>query len=98
MVLAHKVIHHYDRIFTFFSLAFEKLNCCLQGVQEWISSSILKLNPDKIEFIIFGYNAQPKTSGFHIPVRIFGNFIHSAVTVKNLGVWFDANFSCLQYL
>ena len=36
------------------SAAFEKLNRCLDDVKEWISTSKLKLNPDKTEFIIFG--------------------------------------------
>ena len=29
----------------------------------------------------------------YLPVKIVGNFMHPAVVVKNLGVWFDANFS-----
>ena len=28
------------------ALAFDKLNSCLQDVQKWMSSSMLKLNPD----------------------------------------------------
>ena len=31
----------------------------------------------------------------YLPVRIFGNFMHPAVVVKNLAVWFDANFSTI---
>ena len=31
-------------------------------------------------------------------VRIFGNFMHPAVVVKNLGVWFDANFSFADHI
>ena len=57
-----------------------------------MSSSMFKLNPDKTDFIIFGSYAQLKKLGPYLPVRIFGNFMHPAV-VKNLGVWFDANFS-----
>ena len=38
--------------------AFDKLNSCLLDVQKWMSSSMLKLNPDKTEFIIFGSHAQ----------------------------------------
>ena len=75
------------------ALAFDKLNSCLLNVQEWMSSSVLKLNPDKTEFIILGSHAQLKKLDPYLPVRIFGNFMHPAVVVKNLGVWFDANFS-----
>ena len=60
-----------------------------------MSSSMLKLNPDKTEFIIFGSHAQLKKLDPYLPVKIFGNCMHPAVVVKNLGVWFDANFSLL---
>ena len=68
------------------ALAFDKLNSCLQDVLEWILSSMLKLNPDKTEFIIFRPHAQLKKLDAHLPARIFGNFMHPAVVVKNLSV------------
>ena len=74
------------------ALTFDELNICLLHVQEWILSCMLKLNPDKIEFIIFENHAKLKKLDTSLPVRIFGNFIHTAVVIKNLGVWFDANF------
>ena len=80
------------------ALAFNKLNSCLLDVQKWMSSSILKLNPDKTEFIIFGSHAQLKKLDPYLPVKIFGNFMHPAVVVKNLGVWFDANFSFANHV
>ena len=80
------------------ALAFDKLNSCLLDVQKWMSSSMLKLNPDKTEFIIFGSHAQLKKLDPYLPVRIFGNFMHPAVVVKNLGVWFDANFSFADHV
>ena len=52
---------------------------------------MLKLNPHKTEFVIFGSHAQLKKLDPYLPVRIFGNIMHQAVLVKNLGVWFDAN-------
>ena len=42
------------------ALAFHKLNSSLLDVQEWMLSSMLKLNPDKTEFIIFGSHAHLK--------------------------------------
>ena len=80
------------------ALAFNKLNSCLLDVQKWMSSSMLKLNPDKTEFIIFGSHAQLKKLDPYLPVKIFGNFMHPAVVVKNLGVWFDANFSFANHV
>ena len=64
--------------------AFDKLNSCLQDVQEWVSSSMLKLNPEKTEFIIFGSHAQLKKLDSYLPVRIFGKLLHPSAVVKNL--------------
>ena len=36
------------------STAFELLNRWLDDIKEWMSARELKLNPDKIEFIVFG--------------------------------------------
>ena len=47
------------------SSALDKLNQCLQDVSDWMSSSKLKLNPDKTEFIVFGSSHQrDKLSNF----------------------------------
>ena len=40
------------------SAALEKLNRCLDGIKELMSASKIKLNPDKIEFIVFGSKRQ----------------------------------------
>ena len=40
------------------SAAFEQLNRCLDNVKEWMSTSQLKLNPDKTEFIVLGSKRQ----------------------------------------
>ena len=57
-----------------------------------MSSCMLKLNPEKTDFIIFGSHAQLRKIDPYLPVRIFGKFSHPSA-VKNLGVWFDPNFS-----
>ena len=80
------------------ALAFDKLNSCLLDVQKWMLSSMLKLNPDQTGFIIFGSHAQLKKLDPYLPVRIFGNFMHPAVVVKKLGVWFDDNFSFADHV
>ena len=51
------------------------------------------IKPCQTEFIIFGSHAQLKKVDSYLPVRIFSNFMHPAVVVNNLGIWFDANFS-----
>ena len=63
------------------ALAFEKLNYCFQDFQELMSST-LKLNPEKMEFIIFGSHAQLKKLDFHLSVKIFSKLMHPSV-VKN---------------
>ena len=60
--------------------------------------SVLKLNHDKTEFIIFGSHAQLKKLDSYLHVRIFGYSMHPAAVVKNLGVWFDANFSFADHV
>ena len=80
------------------ALGFDKLNSCLLDVLEWMLSSMLKLNPDKTEFIIFGSHSQLKKLHPYLPVRTFVNFMHPAVVLKNIGVWFDANFSFADYV
>ena len=80
------------------ALAFAKLKSCLLDVRGWMSSSMLKLNPDKTEFIIFGSHVQLKKLDPYLKVRIFGNFIHPAVVVKSVGIWFDAIFSYAGYV
>ena len=78
--------------------AFDKLNSCLQDVQEWMLSSMLKLNPEKTDFIIFGSHAQLKKLDSHLPVRIFGKLLHPSAVVKNLGDRFDDNFSFADHV
>ena len=52
------------------SAAFEKLNRCLDDVNEWMSTSKLKLNPDKTEFIIFGSKRQSDKLKACFPIDI----------------------------
>ena len=60
--------------------------------------SMFKLNPDKTKFIIFGSRAQLMKLESHLLIKIFGNFMHPTVVVKNLGVLFDANFSFADHV
>ena len=66
------------------------------GVLEWMLSSMLKLNPDQTEFIIFG-SCSVQAIRFSPPCQSFGKFIYQSVIVKNFGVLFDANFSKIHF-
>ena len=76
------------------SAAFDKLNRCLHDVKEWMSASKLKLNPDKTEFILFGSKKQRES----FPIDILGNPLHPTKSVRNLGVWFDSDFSFSKHV
>ena len=80
------------------SAAFAKLNACLHDVQRWMSRSKLKLNPEKTEFIVFGSKAQRRKISSHFPVSILGSLLHLVDSVRNLGVWFDAEFSFSEHV
>ena len=80
------------------SAAFEKLNRCLDNIKEWMSASKVKLNPDKTEFHVFGSKRQrEKLKGF-FPSTILGGPLYPAEWVKNLGVWFDSDFSLSKHV
>ena len=59
-----------------------------------MSLSKLKLNPEKTEFIVFGSKAQRQKISSHFPVSI----LHPVDSVRNLGVWFDADFSFSEHI
>ena len=71
----------------------KNLNDCLNDVRDWMTSSKLKLNPDKTEFIVFGSQAQRSKLKDIFPVNILDNLLHSASVVCNLGVLMDNDFS-----
>ena len=63
-----------------------------------MSTSKLKLNPDKTEFIIFGSKRQRDKLKACFPINILGNSLCPADSVKNLGVWFDSDFSLSKHV
>ena len=73
--------------------ALAQLNACLNDVRDWMSTSKLKLNPEKTEFIVFGSHSQRRNLEAFFPVNILGNFLKPSDAVRNLGVIFDADFS-----
>ena len=63
-----------------------------------MSTSKLKLNPDKTEFIIFGSKRQRDKLNTCFPVDILGSPLCPVDSVKNLGVWFDSDFSLSKHV
>ena len=73
--------------------AFDRLKSCLEDVKKWLSANKLKLNPDKTEFIVFGSKNSVKNS-----TNILGNFLSPVGEVRNLGEWFDSDFSFSRHV
>ena len=63
-----------------------------------MSTSKLKLNPDKTEFIIFGSKGQRDKLKACFPIDILGSPLCPVDSVKNLGVWFDSDFSLSKHV
>ena len=80
------------------SAALCKLNACLHDVQQWMSLSKLKLNPEKTVFIVFGSKAQHQKISSNFPFSILGSLLHPVDSVRNLGVSFDAIFSFSEHV
>ena len=80
------------------SAASEKLNMCLDDVKEWMSTSKLKLNPDKTEFIIFSLKRQRDKLKTCFLIDISGSPLCPVDSVKNLGVWLDSDFSLSKHV
>ena len=86
--LTHKNVSH----------AFDRLERCLEDVKKWLSANKLKLNPDKTEFIVFGSKIHREKLNKSFPVNILGNFLSPVGEVRNLGVWFDSDFSFSRHV
>ena len=78
--------------------AFELLSRWFYDVKEWMSTSKLKLNPDKTEYIIFGSKIQRDKLKACFPIDILGSPLCPVDSVKNLGVWFDLDFSLPKHV
>ena len=73
-------------------------NSCLLDVKTWMSASKLKLNPDKTGFILFGSKQHREKLKGCFPIDILGNPLHPSESVRNLGVWFDSDFSFSKHV
>ena len=58
----------------------------------------LKLNPDKTEFIVIGDDQIRSSLKSSFPVNLLGNSMETAESVKNLGVFLDAENSVQRHV
>ena len=63
-----------------------------------MSTSKLKLNPDKTEFIMFGSNRQRDNLKACFPINIMGNPLCRVDSVRNLGLWLDSDCSLSKHV
>ena len=63
-----------------------------------MSPSKLKLNPGKTEFITFGSKRQRDKLKACFPIDILGSPLCPVNSVRNLGVWFDSDFSLSKHV
>ena len=79
-------------------IAFDRLGKCLEDVKLWLHANKLKLNADKTDFIIFGSKSQQDKLNPFFPVNILVESLIPSDAVKNLGVWFDSDFSFTKHV
>ena len=95
LISRHAIPHHlYDddiQVYIWFSsgnssAGLNGLQSCLASVQSWMSTSKLKLNPDKTEFLLTGN--ERKWSKYHsmFPIELLGVKPYPAKSARNLGV------------
>ena len=73
-------------------------NLCLSDIQAWMTSSKLKLNPDKTEFILIGSASNRIKLSPFFPVTLLDGKFDPSDKVRNLGVIFDRDFSFSQHV
>ena len=102
VVSQHDISHHFyaddSQLYVSFSsrnaaASLSSIKSCLDSVQLWISGNKLKLNPDKMKFLLIGHERQRSKYCAMFPVDLLGVKTTSAKAARNLGVIFDTNFS-----
>ena len=101
MIFEHAIPHHLyaDDSQLYVSFASEDSTAALIGlqsyvasVQSWMSTSQLKLNADKTEFLLIGNERQRCKYHSMFPIELIGVKTNPAKPACNLGVIFDKKF------
>ena len=77
--------------------ALNKLESCVSEIREWMTDNFLKLNDDKIEFIVLG--SKCLRDKVNIPYFRNGNSsIVPASKIRNLGAYFDSDMTTNHHI
>ena len=74
------------------------LQSCLASVQSWMSTTKMKLNPDKTEFPPAGNERQRSKYFSKFPIELLSVKTLLAKSARNLGVIFDKNFTFRSHI
>ena len=74
------------------------LQSCLASVKSWMSTNKLKLNPDKMEFLLIGNERQRSKYLSMFPIEVLGVKTYAAESAHNLGVIFDKNLNFRSHI
>ena len=70
---------------------------CTTRINNWMNVNRLKMNTDKMEFILFG-------SRYHLPkcetssINICGDIVVKSSKIELLGIWLDENLSFKSHI
>ena len=94
MICEHATPHHLHADDSQLSVSFAPgvsaaalngLQSCLASVQSWMLMKKLKLNPDKTEFLLIGYEQQRSKYLSMFPIELLGVKTNPAKSAQNLG-------------
>ena len=103
----HSIPHHFyaddSQLYVCFSTrdsaaALQKLQSCLDSVQNWMNVNKLKLNPEKTEFLLIGHEQQRNKYLHLFPYQLLHIPTVPADKARNLGVIFDKNLNLRSHV
>ena len=75
-----------------------KVQKCLSAVEKWMHDNMLKLNPEKTEFLVIGNKVQRNKLANDSPANLMGQKLESGAPIRNLGVMFDQDFTFEKHI
>ena len=76
----------------------DTLKNSISKISAWMSTSMLKLNPSKTEFLLLGSSKQRDKFSEFFPLSFLDNAIQPANSARNLGVSFDNNMNFKDHI